>query len=343
MINPLVSIIIPVYGVEDYIARCARSVFRQTYQNLEIIFVDDCTPDNSIGVLRQVMEEYPERKMQVKILKHEHNRGLSAARNTGIEAATGEYIYFLDSDDAITEDCIEKLTEPLKVKGYDFVVGNHDQIGKLNIGFHPMVGENGPLYGKQIFKSFFDKQWPVIGCNKLCNIVFLRKFHIYFREGQILEDALWSFELACMAASMYRILDNTYLYFIRGGSIMTSASSNVSCDTMINNGIHMWSFVSATCPEKVDNLKINYIVNNIILSTLLDGNFSDDRYIKYYLKIKSGIFFNYKCILKILKSYWKNIFFVFPFILPSFIGFKWFSFTIKKRRNRIEHLNKLSK
>ena len=88
-----VSVCIPVYGVEKYIERCARSLFEQTMTDgIEFIFVNDCTKDNSIEILEKVLEEYPHRKEQVKIIHHEKNRGLVAARNTGLEHATGDYI-----------------------------------------------------------------------------------------------------------------------------------------------------------------------------------------------------------------------------------------------------------
>jgi glycosyltransferase involved in cell wall biosynthesis len=91
-----VSIIIPVYKVEAYIVRCIESVLRQTYRNLEVILVDDCTPDRSVELAKEYIEQSPLSKdLQFVYLKHDHNRGLSAARNTGMDAATGEYIYFL--------------------------------------------------------------------------------------------------------------------------------------------------------------------------------------------------------------------------------------------------------
>ena len=93
----LVSILVPVYGVEKYIERCARSLFEQTYENLEYIFVDDCTPDKSIEILKRVIEDYPNRKNQVRIIHHEHNRGLAAARNTALDAATSEF-YLADEN-----------------------------------------------------------------------------------------------------------------------------------------------------------------------------------------------------------------------------------------------------
>lgn len=103
-----ISFLIPVYGVESYIERCARSLFDQTYDNLEFIFVDDCTPDNSISVLKKVMECYPHRKGTIQIVRHTRNRGLAAARNTALECASGDYVIHVDSDDWVEPNFAEK-------------------------------------------------------------------------------------------------------------------------------------------------------------------------------------------------------------------------------------------
>ena len=97
-----ISVIIPVYNVAPYIAACLQSVMRQTAQAaLECILVDDCGPDNSMEVVNETLKSY-NGPVDFKIVRHTQNRGLSAARNTGMAAATGDYIYFLDSDDEIT-------------------------------------------------------------------------------------------------------------------------------------------------------------------------------------------------------------------------------------------------
>lgn len=116
-----VSIIVPVYNVEKYIERCARSIFEQTYKNLEIIFVDDHTPDKSINILKQIIKEYPARKEQVTILQHQKNQGLATARNTGLKAVTGEYILHCDSDDWMDPEEVKDLMSKVIVKNYDIV------------------------------------------------------------------------------------------------------------------------------------------------------------------------------------------------------------------------------
>ena len=94
---PKVSILVPVYKVENFIDKCANSLFVQKYENIEYIFIDDCTPDDSIFRLQKVIEKYPH--CDVHVIKHKSNQGLSSARNTGVQHAKGEYIMHVDSDD----------------------------------------------------------------------------------------------------------------------------------------------------------------------------------------------------------------------------------------------------
>lgn len=126
--NLLVSVIIPVYQVSAYIERCLLSVMNQTFQNIECIIVDDCSPDDSIDKCERLISSY-NGPISFKILHHERNRGLSAARNTGTDAASGEYIFYLDSDDEITSDCIEILVAIVKNHPVvDVVIGNYERI-----------------------------------------------------------------------------------------------------------------------------------------------------------------------------------------------------------------------
>lgn len=118
-----ISILIPIYGVEKFIAQCAKSIFEQTYEDIEYIFVDDCTPDNSVKVLEDVLANYPNRLSHVKIIHHEKNRGSGAARLTGMQHATGDLIMFVDSDDYIAEDCVAKLVTRQAETGADIVDG----------------------------------------------------------------------------------------------------------------------------------------------------------------------------------------------------------------------------
>ena len=109
-----VSVIVPVYNVAKWIERCARSLFEQTLEDMEFIFVDDASPDESISILKRVMLDYPRRACQVNIVTHEANLGSSYARNTGMTVAKGEYIAYCDSDDWVSNDMYASLYEEAK-------------------------------------------------------------------------------------------------------------------------------------------------------------------------------------------------------------------------------------
>ena len=121
-----VSVCIPVYGVEKYIEQCVRSLFGQTLKEIEYIFVDDCTLDRSIDILSKVLEEFPERKEQVKIIRHEKNSGLVAARNTALKYVIGEYVTHCDSDDWLKNDLLEKAYNEITEANADVVVFGYD-------------------------------------------------------------------------------------------------------------------------------------------------------------------------------------------------------------------------
>lgn len=119
MSGPLVSIVVPVYNVESYIEECLQSVCSQTYENLEIICVDDVGNDGSMDVVRS----FAVKDCRIKIIEHDKNKGLAEARNTGLEHVSGDYVFFLDSDDWLSIDAIEKYVRSAKVGESDIVVG----------------------------------------------------------------------------------------------------------------------------------------------------------------------------------------------------------------------------
>ena len=114
-----ISVIVPVYKVSAYIERCAESLMRQTFQDVEFIFVDDASPDDSRSKLEAVLARYPERN--VRILTHQRNSGLPASRKTGAAAATGRYVYQCDADDWVETDILEKMHSAAEDKNADFV------------------------------------------------------------------------------------------------------------------------------------------------------------------------------------------------------------------------------
>ncbi len=116
-----VTIIIPIYNVAKYIEKCAVSLFEQDFEDIEYIFVNDCTPDNSVEILEKVIEKYPNRKPNIKIIHHDKNRGLGATRNTAFKQATSEYIIYIDSDDWCDFDMVSSLYRKAKETDADIV------------------------------------------------------------------------------------------------------------------------------------------------------------------------------------------------------------------------------
>lgn len=222
---PKVSIIIPIYNVEPYIVECLQSVMRQSYIGvIECILVDDCGTDNSMEVAGQLLEAY-KGPIVFKVLHHEHNRGLSAARNTGIDVSSGEYVYFLDSDDWISDDCIERLTQPLDLEQYDFIVGHCEWDGEDSIVTCP-EGE----YHKNGLKSRGHSGIPVAAWNKLFRKSFLLDNQLLFEVGKAYEDSIFSFDLACVERKYYVINSLTYYYRRRENSITTRKNQDKIVD-----------------------------------------------------------------------------------------------------------------
>lgn len=129
---PAVSVIVPIYNVEKYIGRCVRSLFEQTLEDIEYIFINDCTPDNSMGILRTVIEEYPQRQGRIKIIEFQENKGVSYARNAGLQASNGSYLIYCDADDWVETDMYEKMyrkavEEEADMVGCDFYMEYADR------------------------------------------------------------------------------------------------------------------------------------------------------------------------------------------------------------------------
>ena len=116
-----ISILTPIYNVAPYMERCARSLFEQTFPDLEFVFVDDCSPDESMKILQRVIADYPSVVGKVHIIRHERNRGLAVARNTAVAAANGEFIVHVDSDDWIESNAVELLVQKQIETGADIV------------------------------------------------------------------------------------------------------------------------------------------------------------------------------------------------------------------------------
>lgn len=226
-IYPLVSIVIPVYNIELWIERAINSVISQCYNNIELIVVDDCSEDNSILIIRELLVDV---NFSVKYINHTQNRGLSAARNSGIDTATGDYILFLDGDDALADNAIDSFISSVRVEDeYDYIIGNYkvlysDDSNYISKRYDKRVEYCG---NDEIIRAFVEEWIPIMAWNKLVKRDFILSNNLYFKEGILHEDELWSFTMILNSKKVLMLGDTTYSYFVREGSIMTSPEKTI--------------------------------------------------------------------------------------------------------------------
>lgn len=233
-----ISIIIPVYNVEQYIEACLKSVIAQTYKgHMECLIVDDCNQDNGIEIAQNIIANY-QGPIIFRILHHDQNRGLSAARNTGMKEAIGDYLFFADSDDELTTNCIERLVTGLGDVQYDIVVGDIKTIGNdtLHEYLRLKLDDGTVLRGIDII-SHYKSHWNMMAQAKLYNAAFIRRQQLCFKEGLIHEDELWSFEIACTAKTLRAVQHPTYYYYVREGSICVESNKDKRRKIEILTGI----------------------------------------------------------------------------------------------------------
>lgn len=209
---PAVSVIVPVYKVEPYIARCARSLFGQTLKDIEYIFIDDCTPDRSIEVLREVLEEYPERKEQVRIFRMPENGGQAKVRMKGLELATGDYVIHCDSDDLLALDAYERMYKEAVAGGFDLVTAD----------FH--MGDDG-AWKEYSTRSEKGRELADLLTGKVMGNVWCRLVRRELLEGLVPpasnmgEDMVLALQFTAKAHSIGHVDEPLYYYYVRPDSI----------------------------------------------------------------------------------------------------------------------------
>lgn len=216
-----VSIVIPVYRVEQHIERCLRSVFRQDYEgDVECILVDDCSPDSSMAVADGLLSRYTG-KIRFRKIRHERNRGLSAARNTGTQAAEGDYLFYLDSDDEIMPSTVSSLVGmALKYPGVDVVYGDWYVCRKHNLLQHAEnLNEYMDSQDDIILTMISDSVVSMTATNKLLRTGLVRQHSLMFKENTYHEDELFNYFLAETARSIAISYVPTYVYYLNPGGI----------------------------------------------------------------------------------------------------------------------------
>lgn len=229
---PKVSVIVPVYGVEKYIERCARSLFEQTLDDIEFIFVDDCTPDKSIEILKNVLEDYPLRKKQVLIISHEKNMGLPIARQSGLKVASGDYIIHCDSDDWVDVTMYEKMYNKAIEEDADMVVCDYYESDGIS---HVRKNEYISDKIEEIMSSILLKKTHSVLWNKLVKKSIYNNEIIYPIANNA-EDYALLVQLAYHSKSFGYVNEPLYFYFYNTSSL-TKVMTNENLINRFNQSV----------------------------------------------------------------------------------------------------------
>ena len=214
-----ISVIVPVYNTESYLRECLECIINQTFKELEIICVNDCSTDNSLEILKQ----YAEKDKRIKIINHEANKGLSAARNSGIKEARGKYIAFVDSDDRVDLNFFEKLYESITKTNSDIsaatILRVHKNIKKIRVKFD----EERTYYSLKDRLEICNIPKCCYVWNKLYKKEIIKE--ILFKEGAYFEDIIWTLEVMEKAGSLTTVPGTNYYYRANSNSIVKKAQS----------------------------------------------------------------------------------------------------------------------
>lgn len=231
------SFIIPIYNVEQYVHRCFMSLLIQesAEANIECVVVDDCSPDRSMNIVNQIISDY-KGNIQFKVLTHDKNRGLSAARNTGLKHASGDYIFFVDSDDYLMPDILQYFLDNLKENpDVKMVIGNAKNCKDNCLLIHhietPLIINDCNVS----FQRMLRHQIYLYAWNKLIRRDLLVKHHILFEEGILYEDQCWSYELFSHITSVLLLPKVTYIYENNPTSIVNTSYTPEQCDLVLKS------------------------------------------------------------------------------------------------------------
>ncbi len=229
--SELVSVIIPVYNVEKFLRRCLDSVCNQTYENIEIIIINDGSPDNS----QLIIDEYAKKDKRIVPIKQE-NGGLSEARNSGMNVAKGKYIMFVDSDDYIEYNCVQLLLDNVHMTQADIVIANKkilSQDGEIYHGVdleNKVLNENQMLTSALKFDYFLDRGYGISAWAKLYNHNFIKNIGIKFEKNNEIfaEDMLFNLKCYTYNPKVALINEKVYIYCNNEDSITKTYKPNIA-------------------------------------------------------------------------------------------------------------------
>lgn len=277
-----VTIGIPVYESVDVIKRSLESALAQTYSSIEFLIVDDCGSDGSMAIVQQLQTKHP-RGADIHVVRHTQNLGVSAARNRIIDDAQGDYLYFLDSDDMITENTIELMMQNIRWYDAEIVFGSYERVettGRRTVYQYSSL----QLLHEDELAVFAYRKYAGIqasACNYLVKTSLLREHHHRFIDTNYWEDLVFTFDLVTLVKRAVLLPDITYTYLCREGSLSHYQQRQQISREEIMNNVHA-----------IDYLKqpSSYIYNKVYYPNRCVNIVLTDFYIAcYILKRRKGI------------------------------------------------------
>ena len=256
----MISVIVPVYKVEKFLDKCVQSIVEQTYENLEIILVDDGSPDNCPAIC----DDWAARDSRIKVI-HKNNGGISDVRNIGMAAASGKYIGFVDSDDYIEKNMYEKLYKVMEKENADIVMCNYDKLPDIKDNEDKSPVKNEVFNGTQGLKKLYESQsgYYAVVWNKLYKKNILSD--IEFPVGKLYEDIFVMHMIFFKCKKIVTLENKLYHYVQRTGSIINSAitTCDLDCVEAICSRIQFYrkNELDEFIPKEAFNLKRRYIKN----------------------------------------------------------------------------------
>jgi glycosyltransferase involved in cell wall biosynthesis len=276
---PPVSIIVPIYNVEKFIERCARSLFEQSLVSVEYIFVNDCTPDRSMEILQQIIEEYQSKNLLIKVVSHEENKGLPSARNSGLKVATGEYIFHCDSDDWLEPDAMEKLYRAAKHRYADIVWCDWFLSFKKNERRMPQKGAETPI---DCMKAMLSGKMKFNVWNKLVRRSLYTDHDIRFPDGYGMGEDMTMMKLFAFAQKVCYLPLALYHYLQLNTAAFTKSTSGKHLQQVKHNADDLIRFIRQQYGELLDE-DLQFFKLNIKLPFLItDDENSFRRWLDWY-------------------------------------------------------------
>ncbi|HUH36273.1 MAG TPA: glycosyltransferase [Moheibacter sp.] len=259
--QPLVTISIPLFKCEEFLEKCLESVRAQTYPYIEVSLINDQTPDQSVQIAEEFIQKHGLKKWEIYHL--EQNSGLSVVRNKGIDTARGKYLFFLDSDDTITEDCIEKLVKVAEGENAQMTISQIECEkaidGKKSFCLGKLKSENTIVDNDEALKAFVNGKITSSAVNKLFLVDFFRKNKIYFVPGLFAQDELWTFHTCLQLERVAFQPDVTYTYFLHDQSVIHNRGKR-----HFDNWFTIGQYIDKALNEEKDKYRKRLILQYLI-------------------------------------------------------------------------------